>query len=68
LRDFYQKNETECKTDELCLFDFKSKINYIVDLYKIPNENEIELNNKENKSKKSDWIIQILSSKNEYNK
>jgi len=36
LRDFFQKNEAECKIDELFLFDFKSRINYIIDLCKNP--------------------------------
>ena len=68
LRDFFQKKEEECKKDELFLFDFKSRINYIIDLCKKPKENKIKINNKEKVSIKSDWNIQILSVKNEFNK
>ena len=68
LREFFQKNEKECKIDEFCLFDFKSRINYIANLCKIPNDNKMKLINKENESKKSDLIIHILSVKNEFNK
>ena len=68
LRDFFQKNETECKIDELFLFDFKSRINYIIDLCNKPKENKIKINNKEKVSTKPDWNIQILSVKNEFNK
>ena len=68
LRDFFRKNETESKKDELYLFDFKGRINYIINLCIKPNENKIKLNDKENKSKKSDWNIEILSVKTEFNK
>ena len=69
MRDFFQKDETEYKIDELYLFDYKSRINYTMGLCKKPDDNKIKLNsNKENKSKKSDWNIQILSVKNEFNK
>ena len=33
-RDFFQKDEKDCKIDELFLFDFKSRINYIINLCK----------------------------------
>ena len=68
VRDFFEENVEHYKTDETFLFDFKNKVNYILDLVNKPNEKKITITNEENNIKEDIFYVEILSTKNEFNK
>ena len=68
VRDFFEENVEHYKTDETFLFDFKNKVNYILDLVNKPNEKKITITNEENNIKEDNFYVEILSTKNEFNK
>ena len=61
LRDFFIKKVEQIQYKSTYLFDFKSKINYIIKLCVKPGENN------ENKKNNSDCYVQLMSVKSIYN-